>query len=187
MMHYTTLWCITQHMMHPHHMLCMHYTTYDASRIFFGILMGVLQRDGSWVCPREIFVYITMSPAGDPRPYSSGPQGWTGDSDKVNPWDLIVSKWRDVACHKLLSRLISALPQTYAVALFSTIILLYTVRDNYPSITWINYTLKYKNRAFQGKLTDSPFLSFSWILVNLSEANNPLFWGIFLLCWKTDV
>lgn len=35
--------------------------------------------------PKRAFVYITMSLAADPRPYSSGPQGCTGGSDKVKP------------------------------------------------------------------------------------------------------
>lgn len=59
-------------------------------RIFFRTLMGMLQKILN--VPKRDFVYITMSLAVDPRPYSSGPLGCTGGSDKVKPPDLLFSK-----------------------------------------------------------------------------------------------
>lgn len=73
--------------------------------------------------PKRDFAYITMSLEADPRPYSFSPQGCTGGSDEVKPQELIFSEWREVACHKLLAELSSALPWARAglplVLLFS--------------------------------------------------------------------
>lgn len=64
----------------------------DALEDFLWNTHGSLRRGWILKVPKRDFVYITMSPAADPHLYSSGPQGYTGGSDKVKPGALIFSK-----------------------------------------------------------------------------------------------